>query len=195
MIPRCCELWPCLGLWPFNTDTNRSFHFIYGLLGHDGAVVDFSIDRDLEVSDLKRVALPMVEGEDETPLRIGTGNCGLPLVAHAWTKAEFRWEVEPTSPQLNKCFPDRPKPVGQSYATRPPNGILKQDPVDILITDHSKDDGRQLMKRGGPIWINWLQHCPDGKRHEGMIESWSAEEAVHPNGAFSKAHRKRMNQY
>jgi hypothetical protein len=91
--------------------TSRSI-LSYGLLGNDGAVVDLHIDRDLEVSDLKRVALPMVEGEDETPLRIGTVNCGLPLVAHAWTKAEFRWEVEPTSSQLNKCFPDRPKPVG-----------------------------------------------------------------------------------
>jgi hypothetical protein len=53
------------------------------LLGNDGAVADFTIDHDLEVSALKRVALPMVEGEEETPLRIGTVNCGLPLVAHA----------------------------------------------------------------------------------------------------------------
>jgi hypothetical protein len=59
--------------------TSRSI-LSYGLLGNDGAVVDLHIDRDLEVSDLKRVALPMVEGEDETPLRIGTVNCGLPLV-------------------------------------------------------------------------------------------------------------------
>jgi hypothetical protein len=122
-------------------------------------------------------------------------NCGLPLVAHAWTKAEYRWEVEPTGLQLNKCFPDRPKPVGRSYATRPKNGILKQDPVDILISDHSRDDGRQLMKKGGPIWLPWLQHCPDGKRPAVIIETWSSAEATDPNGAFSKVHRKRMSQY
>jgi hypothetical protein len=51
------------------------------------------------------------------------------------------------------------------------------------------------MKQGGPIWVNWLHHCPDGKRPACIIETWSAEEAVHPNGAFSKAHRKLMAQY
>jgi hypothetical protein len=133
MIPRCCGLFrsAVYGFVALKTDTC-----------HDGAVTDFTIDHDLEVSDLKRVALPVVEEEEEPPLRIDTVNCGLPLVAHAWTNAVFRWEVELTSPQLKKCFPDRPKPVGQSYATQPTSGILKRDPVDTLITDHSKDDGQ-----------------------------------------------------
>jgi hypothetical protein len=45
--------------------TSRSI-LPYGLVGNDGAIADLSFDHDLEVSDLKRVALPTVEGEDET---------------------------------------------------------------------------------------------------------------------------------
>jgi hypothetical protein len=51
------------------------------------------------------------------------------------------------------------------------------------------------MKKGGPIWLPWLQHCPDGKRPAVIIETWSSAEATDPNGAFSKVHRKRMSQY
>jgi hypothetical protein len=105
--------------------------------------------------------------------------------------------VDPTTPLLDKLLPSRPRPTGKSYQTmkNAPTGILKQQPVDILCADHSREDGTEVFVRSEdrePRWTKWLEVCPISKRPTMVVEVWNSTETLFNGGALGKPRRKRM---
>jgi hypothetical protein len=105
--------------------------------------------------------------------------------------------VDPTTPLLDKLLPSRPRPTGKSYQTmkNAPTGILKQQPVDILCADHSREDGNEVFVRSEdrePRWTKWLEVCPISKRPTMVVEVWNSTETLFNGGALGKPRRKRM---
>jgi hypothetical protein len=96
-------------------------------------------------------------------MRVGLVDCGLPLCHATWTHSQFSWEIDARVKSRATALPECPRP-GVSYESvaKSPAKLLKSQPVDLLVVDHSlhsrAKDFFNLELRNERVWTQWLDH-------------------------------------
>jgi hypothetical protein len=89
------------------------------------------------------------------PIRVGTFQLGANLAQTAWGNSwGFVLEIDPDLAAMSKSWPGRPGGVTQLTPARCGPRTLSTYPVDIFITDHSRDSGATGLE---PVWWQWLR--------------------------------------
>ena len=129
--------------------------------------------------------------------RVGTVNCGLALMTTAWDSFEFAWEINTRRSLMNRLAPHRPPPPhGWDTLQWSPATLLKTEPVDILVTNHSDAGTSESFGKSGteePLWMRYVERAPKATRPTVVLEIWRDNTILQPHGGLNKAHRKRMH--
>jgi hypothetical protein len=98
---------------------------------------------------------------DETEMRIGLVDCGLPLCRNTWTNAEIVWEIDARVATRTNALPECPAPtVTYTSVSKAPHQLLQSNPVDLLVINHSSQRAAEYFsrdRRNKRVWTDWLQ--------------------------------------
>jgi hypothetical protein len=126
-------------------------------------------------------------------MRVGLVNCGLPLCRNTWTHAQFSWEIDPRVTSRANALPTCPCPeVIYESVAKSPAQLLKSNPVDLLVIDHSchsraKDFFNREL-RNERVWTQWLAHSTPAR----VVEIWREADVPIVVGPAGKTHRKKL---
>jgi hypothetical protein len=85
---------------------------------------------------------------------------------------------------------------GWDTLQRSPATLLKTEPVDILVTDHSDAGTSERFGKSGteePLWVRYVERAPKATRPTVVLEIWRDNTILQPHGGLNKAHWKRMH--
>jgi hypothetical protein len=129
---------------------------------------------------------------DETEMRIGLVDCGLPLCRNTWTNAEIVWEIDARVTTRTNALPECPAPpVTYTSVSKSPRQLLHSNPVDLLVIDHSSQRAAEYFsrdRRNERVWTDWLQL----QRPARIVEIWRDGDVPAVVGLPGKAHRKKL---
>jgi hypothetical protein len=119
-------------------------------------------------------------------MRVGLVDCGLPVCRTTWTHAQFAWEIDPRISARASALPECPQPgVTYESVAKSPAKLLKSNPVDLLVIDHSRHD-RAASGRNGSLTpllhVLWKSGGKEMSRRLWVCQGRRTGRSLHPTG-------------
>jgi hypothetical protein len=140
---------------------------------------------DLDLEGLRWAPL----GDDLSHLRYGLIGTTWPLSLEAWGKMDLCWMVDGYFHSHRPDFPQAQDCLSFPSVIRTTSSFLTENPVDLLVIDHSGCDVRRELNLGARGWTKWLNGEP---KPVVIVEIWDNQAVPSVTGVLGRSHRKFM---